>query len=107
MVCVEYNAKFPYPLDVEIAYDASHTWTGDDYHGASLAAYVRRFGNGYRLVSCNLSGVNAFFVRADIADAFPVARIEDLYQPARFHLMDIISGHPPTLRALANILRSS
>ena len=107
VVCVEYNAKFPYPLDVEIAYDASHTWTGDDYHGASLAAYVRRFGNGYRLVSCNLSGVNAFFVRADIADAFPVARIEDLYQPARFHLMDIISGHPPTLRALANILRSS
>ncbi len=107
VVCVEYNAKFPYPLDVEIAYDANHNWSGDDYHGASLAAYVRRFGSEYRLVSCNLSGVNAFFVRADLADAFPDARIEDLYQPARFHLMDIVSGHPPTLKALANILRSS
>lgn len=107
VVCLEYNAKFPYPVDVEIEYDAAHTWAGDDYHGASLASFVRHLGEKYKLVACNLSGVNAFFVRSDCAEGFPVARIEDLYQPPRYHLTEIVSGHPPSLKALANALRSS
>jgi hypothetical protein len=106
LVCVEYNAKFPYPTDVEVAYDAEHRWTGDDYQGASLAAYVRHVGDRYRLVACNASGVNAFFVRADLADAFPQATIDELFQPPRYHLIQILSGHPPSFKFLANVLKN-
>jgi hypothetical protein len=105
LVCVEYNGKFPYPTDVEVAYDAAHTWSGDDYHGASLAAYIRHVGDRYRLVACNASGVNAFFVRTDLASRFPDAAPEKLFQPPRYHLVQLQSGHPPSLKHLANVLR--
>lgn len=105
LVCVEYNAKFPYPTDVEVAYDPEATWSRDDYHGASLAAYVRHFGDRYRLVACNASGANAFFVRADLAGRFPDTPPEALYQPSRYHLLHLASGHPPSFKHLANILR--
>jgi hypothetical protein len=106
LVCVEYNAKFPYPTDVEVAYAAEHTWSGDDYQGASLAAFVRHLGTRYRLVACNASGVNAFFVRADLAGVFPETPIEDLFQPPRYHLIQLTSGHPSSLRFLANVLKT-
>jgi hypothetical protein len=106
LVCVEYNAKFPYPTDVEVAYDAEHTWSGDDYQGASLAAFVRHVGDRYRLVSCNVSGVNAFFVRSDLAGVFPATPVELLFQPPRYHLIQILSGHPPSFKHLANVLRT-
>ena len=67
IVIGEYNAKFPYPLQQEVAYDPQHRWATDDYHGASLAAWVERLRPGYRLVACNLAGTNAFFVRNDLA----------------------------------------
>ena len=104
VVCVEYNAKFPYPTDVEVAYDPAHVWTGDDYQGASLAAYVRHFGDAYRLVSCNASGVNAFFVRSDLAGAFPTWPVEQIFQPPRYHLIQLLSGHPASFKHLANVL---
>jgi hypothetical protein len=40
VVVAEYNAKFPYPMSVSVTYDPRRTWQGDDYHGASLAAWV-------------------------------------------------------------------
>lgn len=105
VVCVEYNGKFPYPADIEMVYDAAHAWQGDDYYGASLGAFVRHFGARYRLVSCNLSGLNAFFVRADLAERFPEFPLEDLYQPARHHLIQLVNGHPATLKHLAHLLQ--
>ncbi len=61
----EYNAKFPYPMQQEVRYDPQHRWKRDDYHGASLAAWVERLKPKYRLIACNLAGTNAFFVRED------------------------------------------
>jgi hypothetical protein len=106
LVCVEYNAKFPYPTDVEVAYDPDHAWVGDDYHGASLAAWVRHVGDRYRLVSCNVSGANAFFVRSDLASQFPDLPPERLFQPSRFHLIHLQSGHPASFKHLAHVLRT-
>jgi hypothetical protein len=107
VICVEYNAKFPYPTDVEVAYDAGHVWAGDDYAGASLAAYLRHLGDRYRLITCNVSGVNAFFVRSDLAGAFPSTPVDQLFQPPRYHLIHLQSGHPPSLKHLAQLLRTS
>jgi hypothetical protein len=63
VVIAEYNAKFPYPMNVAVSYDPQRCWQGDDYHGASLAAWIEGLGPDYGLVCCNLAGTNAFFVR--------------------------------------------
>jgi hypothetical protein len=103
VVVAEYNAKFPYPLALGVAYDPNRSWQGDDYHGASLAAWVEGLPE-YRLVACNLAGTNAFFVRSALAAKFADYSPERLYQPARFHLTALQAGHPPTLSFLADAL---
>ena len=40
---VEYNAKFPSPVEFQITYDSAHRWQLDDYFGASLCSFVRLF----------------------------------------------------------------
>ena len=104
VLVVEYNAKFPYPLAQCIKYDPAHSWNRDDYHGASLGAWVEQLEARYRLVCCNLAGTNAFFVRLDLAGQFSPHQPAELYQPARFYLTALRSGHPPSLSFLANHL---
>jgi hypothetical protein len=100
----EYNAKFPFPLQQEVAYDPGLRWAADDYHGASLGAWVERLRGGFRLIACNLAGTNAFFVRSDLADGFEHYPPELLYQPARFFLTAMSSGHQPSLSFLRESL---
>lgn len=107
-VCVEYNAKFPPPMKIAINPNRADGWTGDDYHGASLAALTESLtALGYRLVACNASGVNAFFVREQDMLCFPEHSIELLYQPARHHLRRLQSGHPASLKFLVDHLTQS
>jgi hypothetical protein len=106
VICVEYNAKFPPPLEVCVEYDPKHIWTGDDYHGASLMAYVSALRPiGYTLVTCNVSGANAFFVADAYASAFTLYEPVRLYQPSRFHLCTFESGHTPSLKFLRDEMR--
>jgi hypothetical protein len=104
VICVEYNAKFPPPLELSIRYDASHVWAGDDYQGSSLMALVEATRSRYTLLTCGMSGVNAFFVRNDLADRFQVYSPDDLYQPARHHRLHQRSGHPSTLKWVRNAI---
>jgi hypothetical protein len=106
IVIGEYNAKFPYPMQQEVTYNPQHRWARDDYHGASLGAWVERLGPSYTLVNCNLAGTNAFFVRKDLAERFSAHAPSQLYQPARFHLTALRSGHPPSLSFLGDSLRA-
>lgn len=106
IVIGEYNAKFPYPMQQEVQYNPRQEWARDDYHGASLAAWVERLKPAYRLVACNLAGTNAFFVREDFTGRFASYAPEQLYQPARFHLTALRSGHAPSLSFLRNSLRA-
>jgi len=95
VVAVEYNAKFRPPFAWNIAYNPAHNWQGDDYMGSSLAALENLARTkGYRLVGCNLAGVNAFFVREDLAgDLFAApASAEHLYQPPRYDLIYAYRG---------------
>lgn len=105
LVCVEYNAKFPPPTSVEMEYSSEHAWQGDDYFGASLQSWVDTL-NEYVLVSCNLSGTNAFFVRHDCASPFKRYNPQNLYQPPRYWLTEGRAGHPSSLRWLKQILQS-
>lgn len=82
----EYNSAFPPDVDWCMPYNAEHTWDVTSFFGASLYAFVELFKkNGYRLVACNLTGVNAFFIREDFTSSFEdVPRsTSDLYMPSR------------------------
>ena len=75
VVVIEYNSSLDPQRKLVQPSDAPHEWDGTDYYGASLGA-LRALGErkGYRLVHTELCGVNAFFVRDDLAGArFPPA----------------------------------
>jgi hypothetical protein len=97
---VEYNGKFPPPMDIAQQYNPGHRWDGSDYGGSSLEAITRVAKcKGYRLVGCGIAGNNAFFVRSDlVADKFHCPfTAENHYQPARYFLWQtFVSGHPPS-----------
>ena len=101
VLVVEYNGKFPPPMDVVPPYDTAHAWDGTDYAGASLQAIANLASRrGYRLVGTNITGVNAFFVREDLAAGhFAEGDAASLYNPARYWLTPgFVSGHPPGQR---------
>jgi hypothetical protein len=93
VMVVEYNAHLGLqPLTVPL--DSGRAWDGTDYFGASLGA-LRALGldKGYELIHCDLSGVNAFFVRQDLMRGrFPVGDEVVLRSPNYF----LRGGrHPP------------
>jgi hypothetical protein len=89
VVVIEYNGRLPPPTVAVVPYAPSRIWNGTDYYGASLEAMTRLAeAKGYRLVATNLLGVNAFYVRADLAGehfASP-ATAAHLYNPMGYHL---------------------
>lgn len=103
ILCVEYNAKFPPPMCISIRYDPGNSWVGDDYHGASLQEFCNAL-RDYTLVSCNLSGSNAFFIRNDIIHRYTVYPVAALYRPLRTEFRLLASGHPPSLKWLRDVL---
>lgn len=96
MVVIEYNQKFPPPYEWVMPYNPKHIWQRQsDLHGASLEA-LTKLGTkkGYRLVGTCMAGVNAFFVKNELAkDLFPVpATAKNLYHPT-YEKSYVSSGH--------------
>jgi hypothetical protein len=72
IVILEYNGKFPPPIRFSIGYDPAHIWDGTDYMGASLQSFIDILAPlEYRLVCCNVTGTNAFFVQKQYGHLFP------------------------------------
>jgi len=97
VVIVEYNAIYPPESSWVMQYNPSHQWKYKSHVGSSLKA-LEKLGHqqGYKLVGCSFSGVNAFFVREDLlADHFcsPFSA-ENHYEPARYFLCYQKAGHP-------------
>ena len=93
---IEYNAIFPPDVLWVRAYDPRAVWDGTSYQGASIRSLeALGAGKGYALVGCNLSGVNAYFVRSDLCGSHfhPDSSAANHYEPARFFLVRR-SGHP-------------
>ncbi len=105
VVVIEYNAVFPPGCEWVIEYAADATWDGTSNFGASLTALeMMALRKGYRLVGCNLAGVNAFFVREDLVQerfCSPFTA-ENHYEPPRYYLTRRVVGHP---RSAAQIWR--
>jgi hypothetical protein len=102
VIIVEYNGKFPPPINVAQRYDPEYRWNGSDYSGSSLVAITKVADRkGYSLVGCNIIGSNAFFVRNDLlGDKFEAPfTANNHYQPTRFFLLSTFpSGHRPDWR---------
>ncbi|MEJ0076510.1 MAG: hypothetical protein WDO17_13860 [Alphaproteobacteria bacterium] len=95
IVVIEYNAGLHPPLSVTVPYQPNRGGDGTNYFGASLEALVRLGREkGYRIVGCNISGSNAFFVREDLcADRFlEPATAEEHYEPPRHFFSFLLAG---------------
>jgi hypothetical protein len=90
VVVVEYNAAFPPEQAWIHPFRADETWDETQPHGASLKAYELLGARlGYSLVGCDVTGVNAFFVRNDLVDdSFPAPfTAENHHEPPRYYLV--------------------
>lgn len=107
VVCIEYNSIFPPSCKFTPTYDEKFTWEQDDYMGSSLRSLCESFEKfDYFLACCNLSGVNAFFVKNSCRKSFANYTIQELYMPARYNFLrawEVRYGHKRSLKNLANI----
>ena len=97
LVVIEYNATLKPPLSLTVPYQPATIWDGTNYFGASLEALVKLSrAKGYRVVGCNFSGTNAFFVREDLCGSHFVepATAEEHYEPPRYYFSSLNVGHP-------------
>ena len=67
MVVVKYNAKLRDKTEWVCPYDENKIWDKSDKFSASLKSYeIMTKQKNYFLVCCNITGVNAFFLRKDL-----------------------------------------
>lgn len=84
VIVAEYNSKIPSNESKAIAYNPDHCWERTDYFGVSLLALTRLAKRrGYKLVYCELCGINAFFVRDDLAPNWDVP-MEKLFRKPNY-----------------------
>jgi hypothetical protein len=89
VVVVEYNASILPAIEWVVPYTASSIWDGSARYGASLKSFEllgQRL--GYALIGCDMAGVNAFFVREDLAGHRFAAPFDaqNHYEPPRYWL---------------------
>lgn len=105
VICTEYNGRFSPPMRICVTHDDAREWALDDYFGASLQRFHDLLEpHGYRLVTCNLVGVNAFFVRQDKAAGLQTFAPGEVWQPLRLYLSPLPSAHAPSLKFLRDAL---
>jgi hypothetical protein len=92
VVVIEYNSGLD-PDQRLVQPPDTPGWDGTDFFGASLGALIDLAARkGYRLVHCELAGVNAFFVHTDEAGAFLAP--EDVRRRGPNYFLGAF-GHPP------------
>lgn len=88
VIVIEYNSKFPPPVEWIMPYDPNYVWKdASDKQSASLESITKLANKkNYQLVATDFAGVNAFFVRKDLCeDKFPTDdSAKNLYNPPRY-----------------------
>lgn len=68
VVVLEYNPLYPPPIRLVGGYDPNYQYSEQSYIGASLQSVTELAeSKGYQLVGTSISGINAIFVRKDLA----------------------------------------
>ena len=97
VIIVEYNSKFPPPIKKTIKYSPSFIWKYDDYSGSSLQSLTDNLNKKkYVLVGCNISGINAFFIKKELLkNKFPKNTSAKFhFQEFRIGLVNLRTSHP-------------
>ena len=82
LIVAEYNAHFGPDRAVTLPNAPVPAAAPKPYFGASLAALTRLcVHKGYRLILCEENGINAFFLRNDLAAALPGVTAEQAFRP--------------------------
>jgi len=100
VLMLEYNAAFGPERAVTIPDRQPLEGAPKAYRGASLAALdALARSKGYRLVACEPSGVNAFFLRHDVAPEIQAVPVAQAFRPAlsRLELAESESAAEPAL----------
>ena len=103
---MEYNAKFGPVINYRMPYDEGYVWQKTDQFGSSLKNLeITLDKRGYSCVGCNVVGTNAFFVRNDLLQNkfLEPFSSEKHFEPARYELVGLPSGHPASYNTLNNI----
>ena len=90
VIVVEYNGAFPPDLPWIHPYVENGGWDYTQEFGASLKAFeLLGSERGYSLVGCDITGINAFFVRDDLVGGNFLApyTAANHYEPPRYYLM--------------------
>ena len=96
IVVIEYNSMLPLDEALAQPYDSADAEL-TSFSGASLGALEGLAkAKGYELVHTDLAGVNAFFVLAELAGAFPQG--PDLRHGINYYLMSSVFSHPASPR---------
>ena len=91
IIIMEYNGFLPPDREWVAKHDPEGWWKGDIHMGASLKSLtLLAESKGYRLAGCDLSGTNAFFVPAELAEKhFPgCGDPVEHFEPARPFLLN-------------------
>lgn len=106
VVAIEYNAAFPPPACQAVQYDPKGVWDSTNYFGASLMAFVKLASTKkYTLIYCENRGVNAFFVRDDLAHHFIKRDPEAIYKVPHYgqKVNGKYIGKPVSKRVMINV----
>jgi hypothetical protein len=105
LVILEYNSMFGPDRAVTIPYDAAFNRRQHHamYYGASLAA-LTHLANAkrYRLVAVEPAGINAYFVRHDLAPHVPACAPEQAFRTLEKHDVLLAGGEDVFQYAAAN-----
>ncbi len=95
VVILEYNSMFGPTRSVTVPYDEGFDRQRHHamYYGASLAAWAKLAARkGYRLVAVEPAGINAFFLRGDLAPHIPACDPRSAYRVLEKHDVLMASG---------------
>ena len=109
LICIEYNSKFPPPTELSINDNSTNVWNHDDYNGASLSFIDKKLSKiGYKLISTNITGSNAFFVLDKYYNKCKTKNqsINQLYMPPNYNLYNFYQAHKPTIKFLLDVINT-
>ncbi len=90
VVVIEYNASLGPQLEWAMEYNSQNAWDHSLYFGASLKA-IEKLGQskGYKLVGCELTGNNAFFIKENlVGDKFVTPfNTQNHFEPEKNYLL--------------------
>lgn len=111
VVVIEYNASLGPSIKWVMPYNSKHYWSGSvgNYFGASLKS-LELLGEklGYFLIGCNLTGVNAFFVRKDLVneDLFCSPFTSENHFEKPMYFLEKRLGHKRSHLTISNCINS-